>query len=249
MSFIKFFLDQGEVIRCLTTGYSPISWLEQLLTGLAFVFLKRAMFIFTDRRILVVPTSFNRSPHSSVSQIMYEDAAAIALKGRTLLVAYKNGLKETFTYMGRKEKKKIKALISHLPIRPKEAGRLQERSHLCPGCAHVLPKKKQQCQTCGLTFKNNRAALIMALLIPGGGYFYSGYPLLALGFAALEILLLSIPAVYWTEFSKYSGSVTLPTALGSMLLLALTKWISAFHTMELIKDFMPRRKDFSQRRI
>jgi hypothetical protein len=249
ITFIKFFLKDGEVIRCLTTGYSPIRWLEQLLTGLAFVYFKRALFIFTERRILHIPTSFNRSAHSSVSQILYEDCTGISLKGRSLIVAYKNGSQETFLYTGRKERKKLKALISGLPIRPKEAGRLQQRVYLCPGCTNVLQKSWRQCRSCLLAFKSKRAALASALLLPGGGYFYSRHPLIGLGLGIIEMLLMGLLVIYFTKFSRLYENLGLPTIAGAIALLIAIKWISSFHTIELIKDFMPASKNLRQRKI
>ena len=249
VTFVKFFLQDKEVIRCLTTGYSPISWVEQLLTGLAFLYFKRAIFIFTDRRILHVPTCFNRSPHSSVSQILYEDCANLAVKGRSLIVSYKNGRQESFAYMARKERKKIKAMIRHLPIKPKEAGRLQDRVHLCPSCARVLQKEAKQCRHCSLTFKTKRSAEIRTLLIPGGGYLYSRHPMLAMGLGTVEILLCSILASKAAGLSLFEGATKLPVVLLSALLLAMIKLISRFHTLELIRDFMPDTKDFTQRKL
>lgn len=249
ITFIKFFLNHGEVIRTITTGYSPISWMEQLLTGLAFLYFKRAIFIFTDQRILHVPTSFNRSPHSSVSQIMYEDCAAIAIKGSALIISYKNGRQETFPYVARKERKKIRALIQQLPIKPKEAGRLQERVYLCPSCARVLPKGTKKCDHCQLPFKNRLCAQIRALLIPGGGYLYSGHPILALGLGAFEIALVGIVVAKATGYSQFGWISNLPVVLSSILMFILIKWISRFHTLELIRDYMPDTKDFTQRKI
>lgn len=249
VTFIKFFLREGEMIRCLTTGYSPISWKEQLLTGLAFVYFKRAIFIFTDRRILHVPTSFNRSPHSSVSQIMYEDCAGITVKGSSLVVSYKNGQQEAFGYMGRGERKKIRSLIQELPIRPKAAGRLQGRVHLCPSCARVLQKGAKQCSHCLLTFKTRRGAAIRSLLIPGGGYLYSRHPMLAMTLGAFEIALIGIAVARATGVSNLGGTANLPVVLFALLLLIMIKGVMRFHTLELIRDFMPDTKDFTQRKI
>ena len=149
-TFIKFYLQHDESIRCLTTGYSPISALEQFYTGLAFLFFKRAIFVFTDRRILHIPTRFDRSTIGSVSQIWYEDCARIGLKGRTLVVKYKNGSEEQFAYIGRREKKKLNALLSSIKLKPKSAGNLNARAYLCPSCTNILDPKNNLCPTCKL---------------------------------------------------------------------------------------------------
>ena len=251
ITFIKFFLQDGEVIQCVTTGYSPVRWMEQLLTGPAFLYFKRAMFVFTDRRLLHVPTSFNRSAHSAVSQVMYEDCASMAIKGRMLVIAYKNGRQETFPYLGRKEKKKIKALIGQLPIRPKEAGRLQGRVHLCPGCTRVLPRNTRQCRHCKLTFKTRRMAVLMALLVPGGGYLYSRHSVLALVTGGMEILMLAVVATHLGSDHTLTPypNLPLPIVPVAIALLAMIKWITAFHSLELIGEFMPGPRQFDQRKI
>lgn len=247
-TFIKFFLHHGEQIQCLTTGYSPISVFEQIATGPAFLFFKRALFIFTDKRILHVPTRFDRSPRSAVSQIMYEDCAQLAIKGRALHVEYKNGRKDIFPYIGRQEKRKIQALVSGLTLAPKEAGRLQDRVYLCPSCTHVLPSDGHCCNACKLVFKTDSKAKLRSALIPGGGYFYSRYPAVGAAVGLIELVLMIF--MLYKGVALYKG---LPVSFGLLALatcgLILEKLITTFHARELIKGYMPEEKDFATRKI
>ncbi|MFZ1987376.1 MAG: hypothetical protein WAU91_23405 [Desulfatitalea sp.] len=247
-TFIKFYLHHGEQIQCLTTGYSPISAIEQIATGPAFLFFKRALFIFTDKRILHVPTRFDRSPRSAVSQIMYEDCAQLAIKGRALHVEYKNGRKDIFPYIGRKEKRKIQAMVSNLPLTPKEAGRLQGRVYLCPSCTHVLPSDAHCCNVCKLVFKTDSKAKLRSALIPGGGYFYSRYPAVGAAVGLIELALMIF--LIYKGVALYKG---LPVSFGLLALAAcgliLEKLITTFHAQELIKNYVPEEKDFAMRKI
>ncbi len=247
-TFIKFFLHHDESIRCLTTGYSPITALEQFYTGLAFLFFKRATFVFTDRRILHIPTRFDRSTVSSVSQIWYEDCAHIGFKGRTLVVKYKNGTEEQFAYIGRRERKKLKVLLASIELKPKAAGNLNARVYLCPSCTNVLDPKSNLCPTCKLKFKSGFQAKLRSLLIPGGGYFYSRHPVLGTLLGIAEIVLMTKLLLYAIALNQ-----GFQVDLGWMAVLTFgliaEKLISAYHTEQLTRDFIPEPKDFAVRKI
>lgn len=247
-AFIKFFLHHDERIHCLTTGYCPVSTIEQLLTGIAFLFLKRAILLFTDKRILLIPTRFNRSSLGAVSQILYEDCARIGLKGRTLVVQYKNGEQEQFPYIARKERKKLKVLIAGISLKPKEAGRLNGRVHLCPSCTNVLKPGTKICPSCNLKFRSGLQAKIRSWLIPGGGYFYSRHPLLGALVGCMEIVLLG-KIIYDGLAIKQGMAVNL--GLTAVLTGAFIgeKLISAFHSRQLIQGFIPKQKNFAMRKI
>ncbi|MCP4745530.1 MAG: DUF898 domain-containing protein [Desulfobacteraceae bacterium] len=247
-AFIKFFLHQDESIRCLSTGYSPVGILEQVLTGISFLYFKRAIFVFTNRRILHIPTRFNRSAHSSVSQIMYEDCAKIQLKGRNLVVCYKNGQQEVFPYISRKEKKKIKSILEVVSLTPKEAGSLQQRVHLCPSCRAALKNEKRICPNCKLTFKTAKLATFWALAFPGGGYFYSRNRFLAFLAGLLEIFFGSLTVLF-----LMGANIVKNITPGAVVLFAIAfiflKLSTIFHSRQLIENFMPSNKDFTLRKI
>ncbi|RJQ86162.1 MAG: hypothetical protein C4519_02320 [Desulfobacteraceae bacterium] len=247
-TFIRHFLQPGEHIRCLTTGYSPVSAIEQTLTGPAFLFFKRALLVFTDRRILHIPTRFNRSPRGAISQIAYEDCALLDIKGRSLQVRYKNGPREVFSFIGRMEKKKLRLLLSGLRLSPHQSGRLQGRVHLCPGCTCVLPAAATCCGSCRLAFKTPFKARLWSVLIPGGGFFYGGYPLAGIVTAVSEIALKAFVLFTWLEMSKggAGGYGSMAVAAGGLI---VEKLISAFYAKQLVQDYVPERKEHSLRRL
>lgn len=248
-TFIKFFLHHNEQIQCLTTGYSPVSVLEQVLTGPAFLFFKRAIFIFTDERILHIPTRFNRSSfNSAVSQILYEDCAGIVLKGRNLIVKYKNGTEERFPYIGRREKKKLRALLAGVELKPKAAGKLKQRALLCPSCTNVLNRSANTCPACKLKFKSGLGAKIRAWLIPGGGYFYTRHMLMGTVACILEIAIMAKIIYDWIAFRDGLSVNLLLTAVLLCVLMG-EKAISAFHCSQLVQDFLPVPKEFATRKI
>ena len=245
---IKFFLFANERIHCLTTGYSPISILEQVLTGLAFLFFKRALLIFTDNRLLHIPTRINRSIAGSVSQILYEDCATIRLKGRQLNVQYKTGYSECFSYIGRKERKKIKSLLSQLPLKPKEAGHLNARTYLCPSCTQNLEQGQVTCQICKLEFKTSLKARLWAALLPGAGYFYTRNPIAGLLFGVIEASAIAFLIYLWSAYTHGEAiNFSMLTALTGTLL--IEKAITIFHAGLIAVDYIPKSKNFPQQKV
>ena len=95
IQFIRPFLHENETILCVSTGCSPVSLIEQFLTGWIVFYLKRSLFVFTNERIFHIPTKHDFSYRNSIAQILYTDCASIAIKGRNLVVEYKNGKKES----------------------------------------------------------------------------------------------------------------------------------------------------------
>ena len=70
LAFLKPFLKRGEHIMLISTGYSPLASLAQYVTGFVFVYLKRSLFVFTNHRILHIPTTPSYQYKGAVSQII-----------------------------------------------------------------------------------------------------------------------------------------------------------------------------------
>lgn len=247
-TFVKFFLSHDERILCLTTGYSPISVVEQMLTGPAFLFFKRALFVFTDKRILHVPTCFNHSPRGAVSQVRYEDCSHITLKGRSLIIKYKNGDQEQFPYLGLRERKKIRVLLAGFQPRMKAAGSLKKRVYLCPSCTNVLEPGKNACPACKMEFKTRLKSVLRSILIPGGGYFYSRIALPGVIAGLVEMAALIYLAY---ALSAWKSGIPINVKMTALFLggLIVEKFIVTFHAQQFIHEFIPAKKDFAMRKL
>ncbi len=180
VTFIKPFLAKDEKIILVTTGCSPISVLEQLVTGAVLVYLKRSFFIFTNKRIFHIPTTNNYAYRNSVASISYGDCHSIAIKSSQLIINYKNEKKERFIYIPGKERKKIQALLQTSMLTGEQTKNLG-RIHLCPRCLLELVQNEYICSNCRLEFKNLGKAKRVSIFYPGGGYFYTGHPHLGIG--------------------------------------------------------------------
>ena len=84
--FIKPFLVLDENILLITTGYSQVNTLDQILTAWIFIYLKRSLFVFTNKRIFHIPATVRYGYRNSIAQILYSESQSVTLKGRTLFV-------------------------------------------------------------------------------------------------------------------------------------------------------------------
>ena len=232
ITFIKTFLKEDEKIFLITTGCSHTSFLEQFLTGWTFVYLKRSLFVFTNKRIFHIPTRADYSYKSSIAQILYSDCKSIKMKGRTLVVAYKNGNKEKFLYIASNEKKKIKTLLQTISLEGTQS-EIPKRIHLCPCCTKELEEGKYICPNCQLEFKNKDVAKKVSLIYPGGGYFYTGHPVLGVCDAIGEILLIAFVIISFFDGSK--GKLTIYA-----ISLIIEKIITVYHSNHFIKEYIPK---------
>ena len=242
-AFLKNFFKEDERILLITTGCSPSSILEQFLTGWIIVYLKRSLFVFTNKRIFHIPTKRNYSYRNSIAHILYPDCDSIQLKGSKLVVVYKNGKKEKFIYIARNERKKIKTLLPTLSFEghPHE---IQKRVHLCPRCTKELEEEKYVCPYCFLEFKEKDKGKKISLIYPGGGYFYTRHPFLGISDAIVETILLVLVIVSIIDVTKgVEGSGVELLIFG--ILLVIEKAISVYHSNHFIKEYIPKEKDIA----
>ena len=242
LSFLKPFLKTGEKILLVSTGYSPINSPAQYVTGFLFVYLKRSLFVFTNHRIFHVPTTPNYKFKQSISQIYYAGCQSIELKGGTLVVKYaKFGKIEKFKAIALSERKKIRALLKRKPVSGTK-GVMGERLSLCPQCTRLLTAAKYVCQSCGLKFKHKILAYMLAILFPGGGYFYTRNYLIGLLDAMVEIFLLAYIAVILPDVqSNIEGSMGKMSVIAAIFV--AVKIISIIHSTHFINEFIPRQKE------
>lgn len=231
VTFLKDFLEDGEQLLAITTAVSPTSFFEQMTTGFVFVYIKRCILVFTDRRVFHIPTTTGYDYRESVAEIRYGDLESIAQKGSRLKVAYKTGTKDLFLYVRGSERKKIRALLQD-GNRLASPGATGNRTHLCPKCTHVLEVDRFDCPGCGKEFKSRTKARNLSLWLPGGGYFYTGHPFLGVMDAMIELLFLVIVAA-----SLIGGEWSVAGFFG--LLLALEKALTVYHANHFVKEYLP----------
>jgi len=235
--FINSFLENGELITLITSGYAPLTRLERFLLRYLTVFQRRALFVFTDRRVFYIPTTFTYGYRYSVAEIRYANCKSIQVVGRSLVFMFHNGGFEQFPYIGRKERRKIRAFVGNVALGVNPTG-AQNMAYLCARCGATIPSNSALCPKCRLRFWTAAKAGKMALLIPGGGYFYMDNTLYGLASAILELLLAVLLILSGVDMYRgFTGSV-LAVILLSMAL-AGTKAVSFFHSQDLVQGCFP----------
>jgi len=241
--FLKPLLEPGEEILLSVEATSPMSFLEQWTTGWMIYYLKRCVLIFTNRRILHFPTKHNFAPKHSLSQIRYGDMEEFKLSGflgRFLKIEYKSGKREKFYYIKSREFKKLKTLENLFT--KDQPTPIRERHFLCPRCITPLVRDIFSCPNCHLEFKNMKEAIRRSILFPGGGYFYTGHPVLGIMDAITEgILLLELIVILFR-------ALTTMESWGLVLLFAVLlfyeKLITIYHVKSYINEYIPTDSNF-----
>ena len=244
---LKQVVKPDEEIWLAVRAASPMSWFERLTTGWIIYYLKRCVLVFTNKRILHLPTTLNFKPKLSVAQVLYSDlteAKATGSMGRVLRLRYKSGKRETFNYVEAPEFQKLKGLLPTLPKdgQPSETG---ERHHLCPRCQARLLNGKFTCPNCQLQFKDGERAMRLSVLYPGGGYFYTGHPVLGLGDAVTEGLLLILFVGGFIDAltgEKGSEAWILVAILGATLFIEKVQTI--YHAKHYVNEYIPVDRNF-----
>ena len=240
--FLKPFLQRGEKILLVTTGYSPLDSPAQYLTGFVFVYLKRSILVFTNYRIFHIPTTTAYKYKNSIAQIAYSGCRSITLKGGTLAVQYAgSGGIEKFKAIALAERKKIKALIQKKIPLSGTGTKLAARIHLCPRCTHRLFPGVYRCKKCQLKFKNKLAAVLCSIFFPGGGYFYTRHYLVGLLSGLLEIFLL----IYlFFLIDDWRRQIDINLVYGALVpaILVFEKTITTIHAAHFVDEFIPRDK-------
>lgn len=239
ISFIRPFLEPDETILLVTTGHSPPTVLEKLGIGWLFIYLKRSLLIFTDRRIFHVPTTSTYRYRNSITQIPYASCESIQMKRANLVVEYRDGKgTEKFLSLSSREKKKIRELLKIISFEGPQRG-VSRRVHLCPQCAKTMYRSISSCRACGLKFKTGAAATWLAILLPGGGYFYLRQPFLGFVTALLEISAVVLIVISAGSLRDGVSPNFLWLGLG-VLMLGLIKPFAVVHARVLAGEFVPR---------
>lgn len=237
LAFLKPFMKDDEKIVLVTTGCSPMSVLEQLVTGWIVYYLKRSLIVFTSRRIFHIPTRSDFSYRNSIAQINYSDCKGISMKRSYIEVRYKNGTQEKFIYIDRRERRKIRTLLAATSFDGAHATE-EGRSHLCPRCTAKLVRDQYTCPCCRLVFKNISEGKKISIMYPGGGYFYTRHPVMGIGDALTELLLMVMVVASLIDVLRGNGNGFVPLAIWGTALI-IEKSISVYHATHFIKEFIP----------
>jgi hypothetical protein len=242
LSCLKPFLQADERVTCVTTAHSPMTVLEQFLMGWIIFFLKQCLLVFTNKRVLHIPTKSNYSYRNCMAQILYADCQSIAVRGGTLVVKYASDKKEKFYHVASKERKKIKSLLKTVSLEGQQSV-ARERTHLCPRCTAELIKDRYTCPNCKLKFKNKAEARKISIIYPGGGYFYTRHPVLGLGDAFVELILMTMIITSLIDAMRGTGDADFSVLFFWAIVLAIEKAVTVHDSNKFINEYIPLEKE------
>ncbi len=243
-------LERDERVLYATRGAVPYSILDYLSLVILLYFVRRCVYVFTDRRIFVIRVGIDDKPLPTVSAICYGDIVAFRFSGgfgftvnMKLTLKYPNGRSETFNRIPLADLERIRSLLPEVlpsaPAAPATPDRFRERRHFCCWCGSTLRARVYRCLTCRVGYRNARTARILAILVPGGGYFYAGLPKLGMLDAFVETFLL-LNAIGLILGAAYGGGMTYAKSAALLVaILFIEKVVSVRHSVEHIAEFVP----------
>ena len=238
--------EPGEEVLYIAQAVAPFSTLEFLTTGWILMSLKRCFLVLADRRLLQVPLTVRGNAKRSIAELRYADLKAIKVQGvfaGVVDVVGASGKRERFTQVRSPEKKKLQALLQNRANPAPAPSNGPARRFLCPRCAKRWAGE-ESCAQCGLAFKNRRLGFWLALLAPGGGYFYTGHPWLGIGDALTEIFLLVLLLVGVISLAT-GDQDALPVLAIAGIGLFFEKLISIYHVRHYLAEALPADSSFS----
>lgn len=242
-------LQPGESVLYAMSARSPLSILEQLTSAWWTALLAACAIVVTNKRILLFPVKRAGTWRESVRAVHWGDLEEIRTKGLLVTNAsfkFRNGTKATYTNLRRADAKKLNAIASALiPAASGEQTSAQGPAQLCPDCCAVLTAGQYSCPGCGLIFKNEKTMVLRSILLPGGGYFYTGHPLIAIIPAVVEAFL--VLEILLVLFAGLASPKAVPELFTGLLLLvvfwALETAVTILHCRRYVRDYIPERRD------
>jgi Bacterial PH domain len=193
-------LEPEEAVLYIARGQVMPSGVERFFLGWHALYLAPAVLVLTNRRLLQFFVGTNGAWKRGTRSVRWgdmEEAKVKGLLGAKLNIKYRDGKKEVYWGMVRDDTNKIRLLLAALlPTAAGETSPAHSITSLCPECRAALTPGVYECPNCRLTFKDERTALRRSLLIPGGGFFYTGHPLLGIVHSLVELIVFFM-LVFW----------------------------------------------------
>jgi hypothetical protein len=239
----------AETVLYIARAQSPLTALEQLTAGWWTRLLAASAIVTTNKRLLFFPIKRDGSWKESVRSLQWGDLEEVKPNGllvRNVTFKCKNGTKTTYTNFRRADAKKIAAIATALlPAASGEMTATHAFVQLCPDCRSALTDGQYFCSGCGLTFKNEKTMVRRSIFLPGGGYFYTGHPLVAIIPAIVEGVLLLELLVFL--LAGLTSPKAVPNLLSAVLILGvfwgLETAVTILHCRRYIRDYIPQKRD------
>lgn len=251
-------LAPDEVVLYVTRCQAPVSTFEQTTFGWYIYYITATVVVFTNRRLLHFGVKRNGEWNKILRSASWGDVEEVKVKGwlsKTLELKYRTGKKERYWNVSRDDGNKLKVLLDALfAAGARESSPAQTMVSLCPSCLAELTPQVYQCAKCGLQFKDEKTMVRRSLIIPGGGYFYTGHWFLGFGDFIVETYLLILVIIFAATAAglivdpfaepghePIAGAAAWIAAAFIAGILGLEKWLTVHHCRRFVRDFIPLR--------
>lgn len=249
-------LEPNEaVLYVIRSCQAPAGVLEQFFLGWYIYRVTATRIVFTNLRLLHFGLVSDKKWDRTLKSVRWGNILEAKTKGwlnRVLKLKYGNGKKEHYWRLKRKDSQKAKVILDAvMPQSRTETTAAQGMQSLCPNCRAPLTAGTYQCASCGLRFKDEKTLLRRTLLIPGGGYLYSGFTLLGgitfltEGAFTLAMIYFVLMAVGIVPPDTSENGRPMPTgsfwgaAVFFAVILGLNKALEYLHSRRVIQKFLP----------
>jgi ribosomal protein L40E len=247
-------LEPDEAVLYFARGQIMPGKAERYLLGVQSHYLTQSALILTNRRLLQLSLKWNGQWNRNVRSARWGDVKEGHITGLLygkLHIEYHQGSKETYWRIPKDAARKIQLLLNVLlPASAGETSAALAMASLCPECLAELTPGVYECRRCRLKFKDEKTAVLHALLIPGGGYFYAGLNLWGVAHAFVDVGVL-FSAILWALVAM--GRVQPPPLPGApankftynllaailAIVLALDIWLAIRVARNAIRNFIP----------
>lgn len=241
-------LHPGEAVLYIARARSPLTLIEQLTAGWWTYLLASAAVVFTNQRIFFLPVKQDGQWKESVRSAQWGDLVEVKSKGfitRTLTFTFRNGKKEAYLAFRAADAKKIAVIAQALiPAGAGEVSVTQGIVQLCPDCRRALVPGVYSCSGCGLIFKNEKTMVRRSVLLPAGGYFYTGHPMIAILPALVEtVFIIEVLAFLFVGATDPNSRGSLAGALIVLLFFwGLETAVTILHCRRYIREYIPEKR-------
>lgn len=245
---LKRILRAEETVLHAMPARSPLSAPEQLTATLWTAMLTACAMVVTNQRILFFPVKRNGTWRESTRAVAWGDLQEVQPMGflvKNVRFSTRDGAKFTFMNIRSADAKKLSAISkAFLPAAAGEQTSAPGMVQLCPDCCTVLTPGNYQCANCRLIFKNEKTMIARSIFLPGGGYFYTGHPLVAIPPAIVETILLV--EVFVLLLARIASRNAAPQLWNNLLILgvfwALETGVTILHCRRFVREFIPVRR-------
>lgn len=238
-------LEEGETVLFSCRGATPYTIADYVAGILLFIWIRRAMFVLTDRRFLVIPCYPDFSPKRSLSSFHWGDVTGWAIDAGfgivvhwKLALQYASGRRETLMHLTFGDAQVIREIVALHTSPGASRGEFPERVHRCIECGAPIPPGHYSCR-CGQGYCNPETARVRALVIPGGGYLYTGHPLIGALDALVETFLFLNGLALLVAGVLGVGARFISIGLFFLGLFVFEKVVSLHHVQGLVDERVP----------